>query len=150
MQELNLPAYSVKLKTVSQQSQIFDEVRKKWLVLTPEEWVRQHVIHFLFNSHHYPLNLMGVEQELKLNNMKRRTDLVVYSNTGAAKMIIECKAPNVKIDQKTLDQAARYNLVLKVPYLMITNGMNHYVLHINDKGDAEYVNSLPSFEVLCG
>lgn len=148
MQELNLPAYSVKLKTVNQQSQIFDEVRKKWLVLTPEEWVRQHVVYYLNSSFSYPMGLMAIEKELVLNGMKRRTDIVIYSRTGAPKMIVECKAPGVKIDQSTLDQASRYNLVLEVPFLMITNGMKHYVLEIMANGKAKYLNSLPSFEVL--
>ncbi|SDX13686.1 Type I restriction enzyme R protein N terminus (HSDR_N) [Aequorivita viscosa] len=105
---------------------VFDEIRKKFVVLTPEEWVRLHVVQFLLKEHTYPKGLINVEKQLKLNNTTKRYDVVVYNKDGSVFMIVECKAPSVPITQHTFDQIARYNLALDAQYLMVTNGLEHY------------------------
>ena len=126
MQELNFPSYSFRLKASENKTLIFDIVRKKYVVLTPEEWVRQHVIHFLHEEKKYPLSLMAVEKQLKINSRTKRTDLVVYDREGKPEIVVECKAPSVPISQATFDQIARYNLKLESAFLMVTNGIHHY------------------------
>ena len=126
MQELNFPYYTFKIKTSENKTVIFDIVRKKYLVLTPEEWVRQHVIHYLHFEKKYPLSLMSIEKQLKVNSLTRRTDVVVFNTMGNPFIIVECKAPSVSISQDTFDQIARYNLSLNANYLYVTNGLNHY------------------------
>ncbi len=105
---------------------IFDVIRKKFVVLQPEEWVRQHCLHFLIEEKKYPKSLINVEKELKVNNLRKRYDIVVYRRDGSIKLIVECKSYKVKIDQSTFDQIAQYNLTLNAAFLMVTNGINHY------------------------
>lgn len=138
MQELNFPSYSFRLKASENKTLIFDIVRKKYVVLTPEEWVRQHVIHFLHKEKNYPLSLMAIEKQLKINSLTKRTDIVVYNREGKPKIIVECKAPSVAISQGTFDQIARYNLQLKSTFLMVTNGLDHYFC-IMDHENTTYV-----------
>ncbi|MBZ0328171.1 MAG: type I restriction enzyme HsdR N-terminal domain-containing protein [Altibacter sp.] len=126
MQELNFPGYQFRFKSNENKSLIFDEVRKKFVVLTPEEWVRQHVIHFLHSEKKYPLSHINVEKQLKLHNTVKRYDIVVFNADGSIHLMVECKAPSVEITQDTFDQIARYNLVLDATYLMVTNGLEHY------------------------
>ncbi|WP_224490560.1 type I restriction enzyme HsdR N-terminal domain-containing protein [Robertkochia flava] len=126
MQKLNFPEYSFRFKNRENTLQIFDPVRKKFLVLQPEEWVRQHVIQFLLVEKKCPLSLVNAEKELKVNGLRKRYDVVVYNSDGSIFLIVECKAPEVKITQDTFDQIARYNLRLQAQYLMITNGLQHY------------------------
>ena len=111
---------------IEEKTHIFDVVRKKYLVLTPEEWVRQNFIHYLNQEKKYPLGLMGVEQMVKYNSLKTRADIVLYNKEGNPNIIVECKAPKVKITQDTFYQIAKYNLILKVDYLILTNGVKHY------------------------
>ena len=111
---------------VQQKTHIFDVVRKKYLLLTPEEWVRQNFIHYLNKEKKYPLGLMGIEKMVKYNSLKSRADIVLYNTDGNPNIIIECKAPEVKITQDTFYQIAKYNSKLKVQYLIVTNGMKHY------------------------
>lgn len=133
MQALNLPPYSFKIKTEGQRSQIFDSIRRKYVVLTPEEWVRQNYVEFLIQERHFPRSLIALEQALTYNRMLRRSDVLAYNHHGQAIMIVECKAPNIKIDQKVFDQIARYNMTLQVPYLAVTNGLEHYYCYIDLK-----------------
>lgn len=126
MQKLNFPTYSFRFKNSENKRLIFDAIRKKFVVLQPEEWVRQHCIHYLIKNKNYPKSLINVEKELKLNNLKKRYDIVVYNPNGSIHLIVECKAPTITIDQSTFDQIARYNLELNASYLMVTNGINHY------------------------
>jgi len=105
---------------------IFDVIRKKFVVLQPEEWVRQHCLHFLIEDKKYPKSLINVEKELKVNNLRKRYDIVVYRPDGSILLIVECKSYKVKIDQSTFDQIAKYNLTLNAAFLMVTNGINHY------------------------
>tara|TARA_X000000368_G_C22794706_1_gene607502 strand:+ start:34 stop:483 length:450 start_codon:yes stop_codon:yes gene_type:complete len=123
---LSLPIYKLKLKTVEEKTHIFDVVRKKYLLLTPEEWVRQNFIHYLNKEKKYPLGLMGLEQIVKYNSLKTRADIVIYNLEGKPNVIVECKAPEVKITQDTFNQIAKYNSQLKVKYLIVTNGMKHF------------------------
>ena len=121
-----LPNVALKTKSVEGTIQVFDVIRKKYFVLTSEEWVRQHFIHYLNNEKNYPMGLMGVEKMIKYNALKTRADIVLYTREGKAKMIVECKAPNIKITQDTFNQIAKYNFKLKVEYLVVTNGIQHF------------------------
>ena len=126
MPQLNLPNAVLKTKLVEGTTQVFDAVRKKYLVLTPEEWVRQHFIHYLNSKKKYPLGLMGVEKMVKYNEQSTRADIVLYTNEGKPNMIVECKAPKVKITQDAFNQIAKYNFKLRVDFLVVTNGMQHF------------------------
>lgn len=126
MQELNFPQYSFRFKNSENRTMVFDEIRKKFVVLTPEEWVRLHVIQFLIKEHNFPKSLINVEKQLKLNNTTKRYDVIVFNKDGSVFMIVECKAPTIPITQLTFDQIARYNLALNAQYLMVTNGLEHY------------------------
>ena len=133
MQELNFPPIPYRLKNTENNLSIFDVIRKKYVVLQPEEWVRQHCLHYLIEEKKYPKSLINVEKELKLHGLKKRYDIVVYNSDGSVHLIVECKAPNIHIDQNTFDQIARYNLILKAKYLMVTNGINHYFCQMDFK-----------------
>lgn len=144
MQELNFPSYAFKLKTNENKTLIFDIVRKKYVTLTPEEWVRQHTIHYLFKEKNYPISLMAVEKQLKIRTLRKRIDIVSYTNDGMPFLIVECKAPSVQISQDTFDQIARYNLKLEAQILMVTNGISHYYCVMNHKKQAyEFLSELP-------
>ena len=116
MLELALPAFNYKVKRQSGALMIFDIIRKKFVILTPEEWVRQHVIHYLVESKNYPVALIAVEREIDLYGLRRRFDVVAFDRKGKPWLIIECKAPSVQLDQKVFDQAFRYNITLTAPY----------------------------------
>jgi hypothetical protein len=131
MLELNLPKAEIKLENRNGMPSIWDHVRKKWLQLTPEEYVRQHFIHFLISTHKYPASMISVEKGLDVLRLAKRTDIVVYDNSGAPFLLIECKAPQVTIDQWTLEQVSAYNLTLKAPYVAVTNGLRHYFFKID-------------------
>ncbi len=130
---LKYPPFEVQLKNKGSQTFIFDSIRKKWLVLTPEEWVRQHVINYLIAEKQFSPSLISVEKELKLNDLKKRYDIVVYSNDLKPYLIIECKAPYIELDELVIEQALRYNLILKAPLLMITNGVKDVVFNNENK-----------------
>lgn len=146
MKNLNLPAYNYKLKSSENKTYIFDVIRKKYIVLTPEEWVRQHLVHYLINEKGYPKSLINVEKQLIINNLKKRTDIVVFTNTGTPHIIVECKAPSVKITQKTFDQIARYNLKLKAQFLMLSNGLQHYFAKLDLENNAfVFLKDIPKY-----
>ncbi len=130
---LKYPTFDVRLKKNKDKTYIFDAVRKKWLVMSPEEWVRQHVLHYLINVLKISASKIAIEKELQLNDLKKRFDIVVYNNTLTPLMIIECKAPYIQLDLNTVAQAKRYNLVLQAELLMITNGVSDLVLDKNNK-----------------
>lgn len=123
---------------------IFDVIRKKYIVLTPEEWVRQHFIHFLINSYKYPKSLMKVESGLKYNNLQKRSDIQVYTRKGHPFLVVECKASNVKLDSKVIDQAALYNKSIGADYIIVTNGMNFRCLKTTSI-IVEWVEKIPVF-----
>ena len=146
MPQLNLPKVALKTKSVEGTIQVFDVIRKKYFVLTPEEWVRQHFIHYLNTEKNYPMGLMGVEKMVKYNALKTRADIVLYTTEGKAKMIVECKAPNVKITQDTFNQIAKYNFKLKVPFLVVTNGMQHFCCRMDYKNNSiSFLDNIPIF-----
>lgn len=122
MIKIEYPAYQPKIKIQDGKELIFDEVRKKWVILTPEEWVRQNFLQYLMHVKKYPATLIAVEKEIRLGDLKKRFDIVVYDNYTKPWMIIECKEMNVTLNKTVLDQVLRYNMVMKVPYLVITNG----------------------------
>ena len=146
MPQLNLPNVALKTKLVEGTMQVFDAVRKKYLVLTPEEWVRQHFIHYLNSEKKYPLGLMGVEQMVKYNEQSARADIVLYNTEGKPNMIVECKAPNVKITQDSFNQIAKYNFQLRVELLVVTNGLQHFCCKMDyNKNEIKFVEEIPSF-----
>ncbi|MFA5555942.1 MAG: type I restriction enzyme HsdR N-terminal domain-containing protein [Flavobacteriaceae bacterium] len=126
MQELNFPKYSFRFKSSENKLSIFDEIRKKFILLTPEEWVRQNVVQYLLQEKKYPKSLVNVEKVIRINGLVKRYDIVIYNSEGSIFLLVECKASDVKITQEAFNQIARYNLVLKAEYLMVTNGINHY------------------------
>nr|WP_199078137.1 type I restriction enzyme HsdR N-terminal domain-containing protein [Pedobacter sp. ASV19] len=146
---LNLPAYPFKITRKEDQLYIFDEIRKKHLVLTPEEWVRQHFIQFLVLERKFPKSLIQIEGGLTLNKLQKRTDIVIYNTNGERIMVIECKAPSVKISQSVFDQAARYNSVHKAKWLVVTNGLKHCYALINHlESRFLFVEELPLYPAL--
>ena len=126
MHALNFPRYSFRFKNSENKIAVFDVLRKKFVILTPEEWVRQHVVNFLLTEKKMPQSLLNVEKQLKVNKLLKRYDLLVYNPDGSIHLVVECKAASVPITQETFDQIARYNLSLKAKYLMVTNGLQHY------------------------
>lgn len=144
MTTLNLPPVKFKVKTNENKQLIFDIIRKKYVVLTPEEWVRQHVIHFLVNEKGFPPSLIAVEKEIKLFKRTKRFDILVFNNKGLPYLIVECKAPSIKLNQDAFDQIARYNYTIKAEYLMVTNGRNHYYCAIGS--DAyQFLRDIPNY-----
>jgi hypothetical protein len=125
---------------------IFDPIRKKFILLTPEEWVRQHTIEYLMKEKNYPLSYINVEKLIKINDRNKRYDIVIFKPNGAIFLLIECKAPEISISQATFDQIARYNLVLKAEYLMVTNGLNHYFCQMDFENERyNFLKELPDF-----
>ena len=123
---LNLPPYPFKLKEQENKLYIFDEVRKKYLVVTPEEWVRQHFVQYLLVEKKYPKGWISIEGGLKLNELQKRSDILVYNTEGNPFLLVECKAPSIKITQNVFDQVARYNSIHRVKFLAVTNGLEHF------------------------
>jgi len=150
MQKLNLPTYSFRIKNVENKTYIFDTLRKKNVRLTPEEWVRQNFVRFLIIEKGYSSSLIAVETGVTVNNHLLRTDMVTYNRKGVPVLVAEFKAPEVKISQQTFDQIVRYNMQLKVPYLIVSNGLNHYCCQISYEDNSYvFLPEIPSFtEVL--
>ena len=147
MQALNLPQYAFKLKELGSSTQIFDAIRKKYVALTPEEWVRQNFLQYLIQDKNFPASLIAVEAGLKYNQMQKRTDVLVYNKLGNPYLMVECKAPEVKITQDAFDQIARYNMVFKVKYLVVTNGLNHFCCQMDYTTNTyQYLEQVPFFE----
>ncbi|MEP2935140.1 MAG: type I restriction enzyme HsdR N-terminal domain-containing protein [Gilvibacter sp.] len=149
MQRLNFSPYSFRFKSSENNTLIFDPVRKKFVVLTPEEWVRQHVLAFLTEEKKIPLALISVEKEIKVHRTRKRYDIIVFRSDGQLALIVECKAPSIAISQETFDQIARYNLALDASYLMVTNGLNHYYCTQNHEAKTyEFLREIPSYPLL--
>ena len=146
MVSLNLPSFDYTLKKENGRVFILDIIRKKYLVLTPEEWVRQHFVHYLIKELHYPRSLIKVEGGLRFNELQKRSDIVVFSREGAPWMVVECKAPDQKLSQRTLHQASVYNHSLQAKYLTVTNGMMHICCEVNwITGNTAVLDSLPEY-----
>ncbi len=149
MQVLDLPDHGVKTKQGADGTTVFDPIRRRWVALTPEEWVRQHVVNYFIYDLGCPASLIAVETKLVLNGMSKRADLVLYSRSGAPLVLVECKAPTVSIGQGTFEQAARYNLIHKVRYLMVTNGIKHYCCQVDhQRGSVDFLPSMPTFSTM--
>lgn len=149
MQDLNLPPYEIRLKKDNGKVFIFDEVRRKYVALTPEEWVRQHFIMYLINEKNVPAGLIILEKKIVMNSMSRRPDILIHDRLANPLMIVECKAPEVKISQDTFDQVARYNSVLKVPFLAVTNGLQHYCCQMDYENDTyRFLEDIPDYSFL--
>jgi len=133
LKELNLPQYSFRITGKEGSEMILDTLRRKYVKLTPEEWVRQHFIQYLINEGKYPSGLLGVEVMFSFNKIKRRVDILVHNRLGEPVMIVECKSPDVRINDKVFDQIVCYNIGLKVPYIVVTNGLDHYACKMNYK-----------------
>ncbi|MGN0002808.1 MAG: type I restriction enzyme HsdR N-terminal domain-containing protein [Sphingobacterium composti] len=143
---LNLPPTSLKLSRANNKIYIFDVLRKKNLVLTPEEWVRQHWVHFLHKYKNYPKSLMKIEGGLVLNDLQKRSDLIIYNNKGEKIILAEFKAPEVKINAKTFEQISAYNSKHKIPLLLVSNGLEHYFCKINFEDNSyEFIADLPNY-----
>ena len=149
MTKLNFSPYEVRTKTEGKRTLIFDGIRKKYVALTPEEWVRQHLIHYLATEKTYPVALISVETPLKYARVNKRSDVLVNDRNGQPLMLIECKAPDVAITQKVFEQIAVYNLSIQAPCLMVTNGLQHYCMVMaTDTSPARFLGEVPEFEDL--
>lgn len=146
---LNLPPYPFKITDLGGQLCLFDVIRKKNIIITPEEWVRQHFVQYLINQKKYPRSLIKIEGGHKLHGMAKRTDIVVYNTSGEKILLVECKAPVIAISQKVFDQVARYNMVHKVKLLAVSNGLQHYYCRIdfNTQG-YNFIEELPDYNNL--
>lgn len=144
---MNFPTYSFRFKNSENNVAIFDEIRKKFILLNPEEWVRQHTLHYLIQDKNYPKSHINVEKLIKINTLNKRYDIVVFQPNGEIFLLIECKAPEVAISQQTFDQIARYNLTLKAKYLMLTNGINHYFCQMDFENEKYiFLKELPEYK----
>ncbi len=145
MQRLNFPSYPFKIKSKENKPYIWDIIRKKYILITPEEWVRQHTIQFLITKKGYQALWMSVEKQFTINGLHKRADIVIYDKDLQPYIIVECKAPNIKITQESFDQIARYNLSLKAKYLMLTNGLQHYYCEMNfEKETYVFLEEIPN------
>jgi hypothetical protein len=147
MKPLNLPTYSLKIKSESDLEYVYDQFRRKYVRLTPEEWVRQNFAHYLVNEKSYPASRMILEKSLRFNKMSKRCDILVSNDSGEPIVMIECKAPDIKIGQNTFEQVSVYNIVFHVEYLIITNGLQHYCCIVDfEKRSVNFMNEIPDYE----
>jgi len=151
MQKLNLPEYSLRTRTSEGQLQIFDQIRMKYVALIPEEWVRQHFISYLINDRNYSKGLIAVEHPFVINKVKHRADIVIFNSDGKPLVVVECKAPEVQINQSVIQQISRYNILLKAPILILTNGLIHFCVRIDFKENLTFnLDSIPYFQDIVG
>ncbi len=153
MKQLNLPEYSFRISGKQGSEMIFDQLRKKWVRLTPEEWVRQNFVQYLISEGRYPSGLIGIEIFFRLNNLKKRVDILVHNRKGEPVMIVECKSPDIRIsdfyEDKVYDQLGEYNFGYKVPYVIVTNGIANYAFRFNSvTGKYEHLMEIPLYEDL--
>lgn len=147
---LNLPEYDLKIRRSPEgKHEVFDPFRKKYIIVTPEEWVRQNFLQYLINEKEYPASLIAVEKGLKINQLQKRFDAVVFNNRRIPVVLIEFKSTDVKLSQKVFDQIAMYNLKMKVKYLIISNGLTHYCCEMNHELNTyRFLEEIPGFEVV--
>jgi len=147
LQELNFPKFSFRFKNSENKVSIFDCIRKKFVILQPEEWVRQHCVLYLMQVKNYPISLINVEKELTINDLKKRYDIVIFNPNGSIHLIVECKAPKININQTTFDQIARYNTALNATFLMVTNGLNHYYCQMDFENERyHFLRDIPKYD----
>ena len=146
MKKLNLPPFNYKIKRETNGNKIFDIIRKKYLVLTPEEWVRQHFVHFLINHLHYPKSLISIESGLKYNSLRKRSDIVVYDKMGSPFLLVECKSANSPITSNAVFQAGTYNHTLKAKYIVVTNGLSFLCGKVKSSNEKiDWLDNIPPF-----
>lgn len=143
--KLNLPTAEFETRQGEDTTEIFDTVRKQWLVLTPEEWVRQHMVRYLTGHLGYPPGLTAIEKGFELNGIPYRADIVAYDRSGSALLAVECKAPEIKISQKTFDQIGQYNKVIQARYLIVTNGLTHFCVGVDEQGQWQQIERIPPY-----
>lgn len=149
MQSLNFPPYSIQVKQEEGREMVFDPIRKLWVALQPEEWVRQHVLEFLQQDRQVPAGLIAVEKGFSFQGKPYRADVIVHNRQGKPALMVECKAPEVPISQATFDQVATYNRVIRASYLYVTNGLQHFCSKIDwSRQSYEFISSVPGFEDL--
>jgi hypothetical protein len=147
MHQLIFPPFKYRISEKNEKSYIFDIIRKKDIMITPEEWVRQHLVHFMIDHLNYPKSLIKIEDGLKVYKMQKRSDVVVYQSDGKVFMLVECKSYKVKLDQKVMDQLSNYNQKYKANYLAITNGRQVYISKIDyQKRESQFINEFPDFK----
>jgi hypothetical protein len=148
MQQLNLPSFDYKIREIDGKAAIFDILRKRYIVLTPEEWVRQHFIHFLITHYQYPKSLIKIESGHKYNQLQKRSDIIVYDRYGKVFLLVECKSADIAISQKVFEQAALYNQSLNARHLAVTNGLNHFVCSVDyENKDYKFLKDIPLFDL---
>lgn len=147
MVQLNLPPYQIRVRETGGRKQVFDILRRKYVALTPEEWVRQHFIHYLIEHKNYPASLLANEVSLQIGEKRMRADSVLYDNQLHPRIIIEYKAPNITLTQKVFDQITVYNLLLHVDYLIVSNGMTTYICKMDyEKQTYKFLETIPNYE----
>ena len=147
MVQLNLPPYQIRVKETGGRKQVFDILRRKYVALTPEEWARQHFIHYLIEHKNYPASLLANEVPLQIGEKRMRADSVLYDNQLHPRIIIEYKAPNITLTQKVFDQITVYNLLLHVDYLIVSNGMTTYICKMDyEKQTYKFLETIPNYE----
>lgn len=147
MHKLNLPSFSYNIREINGKASIFDILRKKFVILTPEEWVRQHFVNFLIHHYRYPRSLIRLESGLRYNHLQKRSDIQVFDREGNIFLVVECKSADVKISQNTFEQVARYNHTLKAKHLAVTNGLQHFCCSVDhQKNSYNFLDDLPVFE----
>jgi hypothetical protein len=143
---LQFPAYPIRIRKSGEKTEVFDPIRQQWYILTPEEWVRQHVLHFLIQDKKYPSAWLAVEKAITVNGLRKRCDIVAYTRDAKPSLLVECKAPDILITQHTFDQVARYNMRLGVDLLFLTNGIQHFCCRINHQLQRyKFIPELPEF-----
>jgi hypothetical protein len=149
MQTLNLPEYEFKIERNTKGNFIYDIARKKFVVLTPEEWVRQHWIHYLNKDLHYPLSLMQIEASFKVNNLQKRADIVIYNTLKKPYLIVECKSPDIPVNNDVFNQILNYYSNIKAEILIVSNGLKHVCFKFNfEKKQTEYLKEIPAYIAL--
>lgn len=144
--KLNFPEFEPKLKNENNQTFVLDHIRKKWLLLTPEEWVRQHLVNYLITIKNYPASLISLEAGLKYNSLQKRSDILVYSKSRKPFLLVECKSTDVIINQKVIDQVSVYNKSINATFLCVSNGLKHYCWTFNKmNSEFEILNQIPDY-----
>lgn len=151
MQALNLPETELKITTEDGKPRVFDVLRRRFVALTPEEWVRQQFIHYLIQYKGFPAECIGNEVSIQLNGTRKRCDSVVFGRSAEPLMIVEYKAPSIEITQKVFEQISRYNIRLRVKWLIVSNGLQHYCCQIDyESGTYQFVEDIPTYADVCG
>lgn len=146
MVELNIPTQDIDIKIIESKNYIFDLIRKKYLILTPEEWVRQNLVRYFINDLNYPKGLIKTESSLKYNNLKKRSDILIFNNDMTHFLVVECKSYKLKLNKSHLSQSAMYNKIYKSKYVMISNGLDHIVCKYDWNNDSfEFMKSIPKY-----